>query len=69
MSFLTWRRYSHGPAVRLFAQICNHDRPQVRTPDEFVLRRTSGYNILAKRKDALASWVEVLDMFAAIWGL
>jgi hypothetical protein len=40
------------------SRISDHDGPQA-----------GGYNILAKRKDALASWVEVLDMFAAIWGL
>jgi hypothetical protein len=42
---------------RLFARICNSpDRPQA-----------GGYNILAKRKDALATLRPLLDMSASIW--
>jgi hypothetical protein len=38
---------SHGPVGRLYpfnAKQISEDRPQVRTPDGFVLRRTGGYS-------------------------
>ncbi len=66
----TWLRCSHGPVGRPLTRICNlDDRPHVRRRDGFVLRRTGGYSILANAKDGLASRLELLDMFAAIWGL
>jgi hypothetical protein len=56
MTLLIWRHSSHGPAGRTLTRICNlHDRLQF-----------GGYTTLAFTKNALASQVDLLDMFAAI---